>query len=140
MTERVYYNLHKKCWSVQGADRRVRAHWPAACILDVTFKVSAAGRARVLREGRKNVHAFACGARAAEGVEFAQDEVAQAPPPGIRVTYNPRKAGFFYVAEGTLAGVEVIGAEIAWLGSDRTVRVIGPKFGTRDAFAQEVEA
>lgn len=94
----------------------------------------------MLREGRKNVHAFACAAYVAEGIECGPDGETNPPPPGVRVTYNPRVAGFFYVAEGTLKGVEVIGAEIAWLGSDRTVRVVGPKFGTRDAFAQEAEA
>lgn len=53
-----YYNLHSSCWShrLRG---KVESHMQAAELLDVEFRVQPAGRARVLREQRKNVHAFA---------------------------------------------------------------------------------
>lgn len=54
----VYYNLHKHCYSIK--DKRtglVIAHADSVTMTGVTFKVSQAGRARVLREKRKNVHA-----------------------------------------------------------------------------------
>ncbi len=57
---RVYYNLTRRCWSVMdAATRRVVGHWWGAMNLTAcAFVVSQAGRARVLREGRKNVHAI----------------------------------------------------------------------------------
>jgi hypothetical protein len=57
----VYFNLHKQCLSVRassGAERgRVVAHASALLLDSVSFKVSEAGRQRVIREHSKNVHA-----------------------------------------------------------------------------------
>jgi len=57
----VYYNLHKSCWSVRASDGplkgKVIAHAGSVFLRDATFKVSEAGRQRVLKEQRKNVHA-----------------------------------------------------------------------------------
>ena len=53
----VYRNLHKKCWSVRQRGK-VKLHTDYICLKDVEFKVSQKGRERVLREQRKNVHAF----------------------------------------------------------------------------------
>lgn len=54
----IYYNLHKHCWSVQDyRTKRVIEHRETLTLIDCTFKVSEAGRQRVLREKRKNVHA-----------------------------------------------------------------------------------
>jgi hypothetical protein len=59
---RVYWNLHKKCWSVQdGKSGLVVDHGQYVVMHDVSFIVRKGGRERVLREGKKNVHAFACG-------------------------------------------------------------------------------
>lgn len=61
----VYYNLHRKCLSVkalEGSERgRVLAHATHAYLENVSFKVSEAGRQRVLKERAKNVHAGVCG-------------------------------------------------------------------------------
>lgn len=55
----VYWNLHKSCYSIQcSRTRLVIAHVQDLFLGSVTFKVSEAGRQRVLRERRKNVHAF----------------------------------------------------------------------------------
>ena len=58
----VYFNLHKRVWSVradEGPEKgRVVAHAKHVTLRNARGKVSAAGRAKVLREGRKNVHAF----------------------------------------------------------------------------------
>lgn len=135
MADRVYFNLHRELWSVRGADCRVRAHWQAVCILEPTFKVSEAGRQRMIRERKKNVHSFACGV-AHLGVELVEEGIQRG---GVRVTYNPYRAGYFYVATGVDAGREVKGADIAWLGSDRTVYVIGPVYGARWAFTHPTE-
>lgn len=80
----VYYNLHKKKLSVKALEGerkgRVIAHMEVINLKDVAFKVSQAGRQRVLREKRKNVHAGVVGT-------FAQfDEM---PFVDRRVRYNP---------------------------------------------------
>ena len=65
-TIRVYYNFHKKLFSVQ---EKVKGRWKVVdhtkdlIIRNATFKVSEAGRQRVLKEKRKNVHAFIVGER-----------------------------------------------------------------------------
>ena len=61
---RIYYNLHKKMLSVQtkvNGQWKVSAHQSAAFLKNVTFRVSESGRQRVLKEKRKNVHAFITG-------------------------------------------------------------------------------
>lgn len=57
---KVYWNFHRKCFSVQ-VNGRVVAHATRVDLWDVRFRVGKAGRARVLREKRKNVHAFITG-------------------------------------------------------------------------------
>jgi hypothetical protein len=62
MRVRVYRNLHKHCWSVRACDgpRRGRliAHRMALVLTECRLIVSAKGRARALRDGRRNVHAY----------------------------------------------------------------------------------
>ncbi len=54
----VYWNLHKRLFSVRDRKtRKVIAHRSSIHLTDVSFHVSEAGRQRVLREQRKNVHA-----------------------------------------------------------------------------------
>jgi hypothetical protein len=61
----VYWNLHKNVFSVrsrEGETRgRVIGHVHAFTLNDVEYVVSKAGREKVLRERRKNVHAFVRG-------------------------------------------------------------------------------
>lgn len=62
MKAKVYRNLHRNCFSVmRDKTRRVESHQQVVFMKNVTFKVSSIGRSRVLREKRKNVHAFVCG-------------------------------------------------------------------------------
>ena len=59
---RVYWNLHKKVWSVQDVKSgRVVAHRQFITIRDAKFVVRKGGQKRVREEGKKNVHAFAVG-------------------------------------------------------------------------------
>ena len=89
---RVYRNLHKGCLSVQERQQDGRwlvvGHCDQIALDDVVFRVSQAGRARVLETRRKNVHAVIEGtvigehiwngiARCAKGGELR------------RVGYNP---------------------------------------------------
>jgi hypothetical protein len=61
----IYWNLHLACWSIkalEGAHKgRVVAHATHWQVDGARFKVSEAGRQRVLREKRKNVHAGVVG-------------------------------------------------------------------------------
>jgi len=61
----VYFNLHKRVWSVKAlegpAKGRVILHTDSLFLEDCVFKVSEAGRQRVIRERRKNVHAGVVG-------------------------------------------------------------------------------
>jgi hypothetical protein len=84
----VYYNLHKRTWSVKALEGprkgRVIAHSKYVVLRNAHGKVSAAGRARVLREGRKNVHAGMVG-------DFVQGVEVKLPSWAQDVTYNPYK-------------------------------------------------
>jgi hypothetical protein len=68
MKLRVYFNLLKKKLSVQAKNERgdwiVIRHADTIALKNVEFKVSEAGRQRVIREKRKNVHAFIVGEEA----------------------------------------------------------------------------
>ena len=54
----VYKNLHKDCWSIRETkSKRVVGHADSVQLFQVKYKVSQAGRERVLKDQRKNVHA-----------------------------------------------------------------------------------
>ena len=83
----VYKNLHKDCWSIKQ-DGLVKAHTHDLEMWDCAFHVNAKGRAKVLEEKRKNVHA---------GVKGYIDEhgVSAIEYPLRAVTYNPYKYNSF---------------------------------------------
>ena len=83
----VYFNLHKKCLSVRHKGKVVH-HSNYATILNPIFVVSEAGRQRVLRERRKNVHAFVRG-------ELASLENKPCDGNLEPITYNPYKYSSF---------------------------------------------
>jgi hypothetical protein len=84
----VYYNLHKKCLSVRHKGKVIE-HAQEVTLTDARFHVQQAGRERVLKEKRKNVHAYISG-KLKETFWFTQ-----APKytwtAKQRVTYNPYK-------------------------------------------------
>jgi len=92
---RMYWNLHKNIWSVQDCKTgRVTNHVPALTLADAKFVVRKAGREKVLREGRKNVHAFAV------GYVGLKNGIATCMTEGSRpVTYNPYKNDTFVFAD-----------------------------------------
>lgn len=87
---KVYYNLHKHLFSVADAKTGlVIGHSPTVQLKNVAFKVSEAGRQRVLREQRKNVHAYVVGEYIGHG---EGNEANQAK-------YNPYKYESFVTAD-----------------------------------------
>lgn len=67
-------------------------------ISGATFVVREGGRQRVLKEKRKNVHAFVVGTLTDERGAFGID--AQGPDLPVRISYNPYKAGYFLTEQG----------------------------------------
>jgi len=92
----VYFNLHKKVWSVKALEGpnkgRVIQHATNMVLRDCRFKVSEAGRQRVILEKRKNVHAGVVGT-----LETSPDAWALGTLATVAVTYNPYKAGTFVI-------------------------------------------
>lgn len=87
----VYYNLHKKCFSIR-AQGKVVGHADTVKIRWAKFVVQPAGRDRVVKEGRKNVHAFVRGQldRTRREPDLSDYRLA---------SYNPYKHGYFVDAE-----------------------------------------
>ena len=88
MRVEVYYNLHKRCLSVRHRGKVIK-HAKSVILRDASFRVQPAGRERVLKQKRKNVHAYVAG-DLVESFWFTQ--------PSTRiwkhkqaVTYNPYK-------------------------------------------------
>lgn len=89
----VYFNLHRKCWSVKALEGpskgRVIRHTEDIILSNCTFKVSEAGRQRVLKERRKNVHAGVV------GTILNPDALVGTICDIVPVTYNPYKFSTF---------------------------------------------
>lgn len=90
---KVYRNLHNGLFSLVplfGEHKdRVVAHGNDIRLVNVQFKVYETGRQKVIREQKKNVHAYAVGVFDGFGqgtFNWVYDEV----------TYNPYKQGSFY--------------------------------------------
>ena len=94
MRVKVYFNLHKKMFSVvalSGPNKnRVIAHTNSLMLRDTKFRVQSAGRQKVLKEKKKNVHAFVYG--------YITEEVSKNLDLN-RVTYNPYKYNSFVIKE-----------------------------------------
>lgn len=94
----VYYNLRKKCFSVKSLEGinkgRVVKHASSVILTNVTFKVSEAGRQRVLRNKQKGVHAGAQGTLCSTDIPFAW------------VTSKPRSATYNPYRDKTFIDVE----------------------------------
>jgi hypothetical protein len=89
-TIEVYRNLHKKCWSIRQGGKVV-CHTDYITLKDCKFIVQPAGRERVVREKKKNVHAFV------RGLLCSPRESDHTPPFSWEfVKYNPYKSGSFY--------------------------------------------
>ena len=105
----VYFNLHKRVFSVkalEGKDKgRVIGHRTMLAIDSPTFKVSEAGRQRVIREKRKNVHAGVVGFLTSS-YDWTKEEVSWTP-----VLYNP----YVFSSFVTMLGKPVHNARFARL-------------------------
>lgn len=115
----VYWNLHKKCWSVRDIKtRKVIEHLQELSLIDCEFKVSEAGRQRVIREKRKHVHAGVVGCLVSRGACEYYRRI------GKEVFYNPYKTETFRTRVGDRP---VHRAGVVVLFSDRRVYATHPE-------------
>ena len=129
---RMYWNLHKHIWSVQDCKTgRVIDHVTALTLADAKFVVRPAGREKVRREGKKNVHAFAVGTVSLDN-GFATRSNARP------VTYNPYKNDTFVFAD---TGESVTDAYVisvyTWKGKPKVYAQLNPNRPTLDTFNQQ---
>lgn len=86
----VYWNLHKDLFSVRNMQTgRVMMHTHFVRLQDAKFVVRPSGRLRVLREKRKNVHAFVRGYLDTYDLDWSVYEADR------KATYNPYKYDSF---------------------------------------------
>ena len=86
----VYRNLHKKCWSIREKGKRIQ-HAHSLIMDDCTFHVQPAGHRRVIKELRKNVHAYVKGTRSKGPISRSAEL--------NRVSYNPYRKNYFVSVE-----------------------------------------
>ena len=87
---RVYYNLHKKCFSIQDYKTGlVTKHASRLFLTNAMFVVRKSGNERVRSEGKKNVHAFVNGI-----VNDKQDYTKVGV--SYKVRYNPYEMDYFH--------------------------------------------
>ena len=95
----VYFNLHKRVWSCRCRKKGLVIHHAPVIIapMGAGLVVRGSGRQQVLRQQRKNVHAFArldhgSMSKDVQGwAAFAEELEGQ-----IEISYNPYRAGAFY--------------------------------------------
>ena len=95
MLVRIYRNLHTKTLSMQSKVNgkwKVIGHPTSVSLNNVRFLVYQSGRNRVLREKKKNVHAYIEGT-----LEFSNHS--ELMPSGARFSYNPYKMDSFYLVD-----------------------------------------
>lgn len=96
MKVKVYRNLHKNCYSIVSLEGRTRGrvvdYKNEIVLLSPKFKVSEAGRQRVIKEKRKNVHAYVSGHFLPEYQDLDNWKNLLEE----KVTYNPYVSGHFH--------------------------------------------
>lgn len=125
---KAYFNLHKKVFSFVAVEGQYKGlvvgHAPALILDNVEFKVSKAGRERVLKEQRKNVHAYVIG-ELVEILDQAQADTMEnrhnkSPEQFTWASYNPYKADHFYYTD---SGEEITKADAVVL-VNKKIRVV----------------
>ena len=96
MRVEVYFNLHKKTFSVRNCKTGlVIAHTDNIWVEDPVFVVRKAGREKVLRERKKNVHAFVRGTWMQDLLVEDAQKIFDHWGASEEVTYNPYKYDSF---------------------------------------------
>ena len=109
---RAYYNLHRKCFSVQDYQTGlVSEHTYQLFVTNAMFVVRKSGNERVKQEGKKNVHAFVNGIRTKyrQGVmpDFAS----------YKVRYDPYTMDYFHYRRIVNGDTEWLPVDRHWIGN-----------------------
>ena len=108
---RVYYNLHKKCFSVQDYKTGlVTKHTNQLFLTNALFVVRKSGNERVKSEGKKNVHAFV------NGIESKLKANVMPCFASCEVKYNPYEMDYFHYKRMV---TDWQGAKPVWLPVDK---------------------
>jgi hypothetical protein len=92
----IYKNLHRNMFSIRHKGRVIE-HARNVMVNDAVFKVSEAGRARVLKTKQKNVHAYVV----ADNYSIDIEEVHNLDHSNVKmIRYNPYLHGFFFDKDG----------------------------------------
>lgn len=109
---RIYWNLNSGCWSIRQKSKVV-AHSDFLALLDVKPVVSEKGRQRVIRTGRKNVHAYLEGIISLDLILLGDTE--------RQIRYNPYQNISFYFINKNSDVEYMIHAETVLFTSDGKV-------------------
>lgn len=126
MSVEIYFNLHKKVYSVRHKGKVIE-HATAVTVMDPKFVVQPAGRAKVLRDKVKNVHAFV---RTDDMWTVETDlnyEFCEPFLPSERIKYNPYMADTFV---SCATGDAIHKAEVAYLYIDKQNKPVIKVFRT----------
>ena len=109
---RVFKNLTHGCYSILQ-NGKLKASARQVLLGDVEFRVRESGRQRMLREQRRNVHAFAVGRL----IDYVHPDEARelAFVGGRAISYDPYLLAQFFDRQ---TGAPVIAAELVRLGED----------------------
>ena len=124
MRSNVYYNLHKKCYSIREQGL-VADHVDSIVLKDCRFNVAPAGQAKVRRTGVKNVHATVSGI-----IRFQMEKYFEEYGDFESITYTPFKYDTFvrllWIYEDSPPIVESVhGADHVLLLPNREIRAWG---------------
>ena len=109
---RAYYNLHRKCFSVQDYQTGlVGEHTDKLFVTNAMFVVRESGNKKVKREGRKNVHAFVNGIRS----EFKQGMMPEFA--SYKVRYDPYTMDYFHYRRIVNGNAEWLPVDRHWIGN-----------------------
>ena len=108
---RAYYNLHRKCFSVQDYKTGlVIEHTNKLRFTNAMFVVRKSGNEKVKKEGRKNVHAFVNGIRQSKWVTHPNNHIHS-------VKYNPHTMDFFQYNRNIDGFPKWFEVDRHWIGS-----------------------
>ena len=108
---RAYYNLHRKCFSVQDYQTGlVTEHTDKLFVTNAMFVVRESGNKKVKREGRKNVHAFVNGIRQPKWQNTDHCN-------NYEVKYNPYTMDFFHYKRVMLEFNAWLPVDRHWIGN-----------------------
>ena len=108
---RTYYNLHKKCFSVQDYKTgKVVEHTDKLYLSNALFVVRKSGNERVKKEGRKNVHAFVNGIRHSNSEDVPLGS-------SYQVSYNPHTMDYFHYCRHVVGYPQWLPVDRHWIGN-----------------------